>query len=321
MTMLKSKNIRVSVIIPCYNSKATIRQTLTAVCGQQTDFPFEVIVVDSSQDGTELIIQNEFPDVRLIRLNEQTLPGSGRNLGIQYAKGDIVAFTDADAIPDPDWLQKIAVLHETKETDAVGGSVINGYPRSPAAWVSHLIEFGMWGENKPAAYMTKIPSVNISYKSDVFKKYRICFSDIFPSEDTLFNWALTERGGTIYFDPSVRVVHLNRMDISKIIRHQLKLGRAAAYARRISTLSGRFFVNHPWLCVVLPVGRWVFAGARLIRNHPKQFFVFLFLTPLFLTAAVAWTLGFIQPGQFSKPKYVIDGCDYDVFQTDQEGSR
>ncbi|MBN2104177.1 glycosyltransferase [bacterium] len=321
MAKSKKNNIRVSVIIPCYNGKSTIRQTLKAVCGQQTDFAFEVIVVDSSYDGTDGIIRDEFADVRLIRLEGQTLPGSGRNLGVQHAKGDIVAFTDADAVPDPDWIDNIVRLHDTLKTDAVGGCVINGYTGSPTAWVSHLIEFSTWVESKPAGYVTKIPSVNISYKRSVFKKYRICFSDIFPSEDTLFNWALTERGGKIYFDPSVRVVHLSRLGIRKLFRHQLRLGQAAAHARRISSLPGRIFIDHPWLCLILPVVRWALAGIRLIRKHPKRFVVYVGLTPLFFGASIAWTVGFMQHQEFPPPKYVIDGCDYDVFRTENRGIR
>ena len=301
------------MIIPCYNGKSTIRKTLRAVCGQQTKFPFEIIVIDSSQDGTDAIIRDEFPDVRLIHLNEQTLPGSGRNLGIQHAHGEIVAFTDADAVPDPDWLDKMVDLHRTHNTDAVGGCVINGYPYSPTAWVSHLIEFSTWTESKPADYVDKIPSVNISYKKEVFQKYRICFSDIFPSEDTLFNWSLVERGGMIYYDPAVRVVHLSRVGFFKLFSHQLKLGRAAGYARRISTLPGQVFVKYPVLCVFFPCIRWLLAGFRLIRKHPLRFIIFLILTPLFLGATIAWTLGFVQHPRFSKPRFVFDGCEYDVF--------
>ena len=100
----------VSVIIPCFNARNTIAKTLGALLQQKTESTFEIIVVDSSNDGTDSIIRNQFPEVKLIHLDRQTLPGSGRNLGVQHAQGEIIMFTDADCVPDPDWISQIIVL-------------------------------------------------------------------------------------------------------------------------------------------------------------------------------------------------------------------
>lgn len=307
------ETIDVSVVIPCYNARQTISETLNAISGQRFDGKFEIIVIDSSNDGTDEIIRKQFPQVHLIRLEMQTLPGSGRNLGVTQAKGEIVAFTDSDAVPAPDWLEKLVNLHHSQDTDAVGGCVINGYSKSLTAWVSQLIEFNEWTESTPAGYVSNIPSVNISFKREVFKKYRICYSDIFPSEDTLFNWSLIERGGRIYFDPAIRVTHLSRVGFFKLFRHQLRLGRASAQARRISTLPGRTFVQHPWLCIILPPVRWIRASMRLIKKDIKLLCLFWALTPLYIVASTAWTIGFMQKGTFNNPVHVIEGCDFDQF--------
>jgi glycosyltransferase involved in cell wall biosynthesis len=308
------------VIIPCFNGKETICRTLDAICAQITDFEFEVIVIDSSNDGTDRIIQNKFPKVRLIHLNQQTLPGSGRNLGIQNAAGELVAFTDADAVPDPDWLKKIADLHQAIETDAVGGSVINGYLHSLTAWVSHLIEFNEWTAHTPAGFVLNNPSVNISYKRQVFTQYKLCFSDIFPSEDTLFNRALVDRGGRIYFDPSIRVVHLSRVGLFTLFRHQLRLGRASVKARTLSSLPGKFFVKYRGFSIILPLIRWIRASLRLLRHERKQLVLFWLLTPLYLAAATAWAVGFMQRREFQDPKIRLNGCDCYVPEGDRKGS-
>lgn len=305
--------VEVSVIIPCYNAKRTITETLTAISGQQFKGNFETIVIDSSDDGTDEIIRKQFPHVNLIRLETQTLPGSGRNLGISQAKGEIVAFTDSDAVPAPDWLEKMVSTYRLHDTDAVGGCVINGYSKSPTAWVSHLIEFNEWTESTPAGYVKNIPSVNISFKREVFKKYQICYSDIFPSEDTLFNWSLIERGGHIYFNPSIKVTHLSRVGVFKLFQHQLRLGRASAQARRISTLPGQTFVRYPWLCIVLPPVRWIRASMRLIKKDIKLLCLFWALAPFYIAASIAWTIGFMQKGIFDNPAYIIEGCDFDRF--------
>jgi glycosyltransferase involved in cell wall biosynthesis len=294
----------VTVIIPCFNAIKTIGSILTALKQQKTDFPYEIIVVDSSDDGTTEIIRS-FPEVHLIRLERQTLPGSGRNLGVSHAQGEIVAFTDSDCVPDPDWLSRILSQHRSKDTDGVGGCVINGYPRSITAWVSHLIEFNEWTERTPERFVTNIPSCNLSFKRDSIIKYRIHYTDIFPSEDTLFNWDLTEKGGKIYFDPKIRITHLSRVGFRKLFKHQHTLGKASAEARRISTLPGKIFTRYSALCLVMPFIRWIRAIIRLFKNDKRTLVQFIALTPIYFPAVIMWTIGFMTKGSFSDPVYVI----------------
>ena len=66
----------VSVVIPSYNSRGTIRACLESVLGQETELTYEVLVADSSDDGTDEIIRADFPGVRLIHSRER-LTGSG----------------------------------------------------------------------------------------------------------------------------------------------------------------------------------------------------------------------------------------------------
>ena len=103
-TERRSAGKDISVVVPSYNSRTTIGRCLEALRGQRFDGEYEVIVVDSSHDGTGEHIEREFPWVKLIHLDERTLPGRARNVGVQEARAEIVAFTDADCVPAPDWL-------------------------------------------------------------------------------------------------------------------------------------------------------------------------------------------------------------------------
>src|SRR2546430_17577638 len=82
-SIMPSSEPIVSVIVPCYNSERTIRPCLTAIVGQRTAVPFDVIVVDSSLDQTPLIVKQEFPTVRLIHLESRTFAGAARNIGVR----------------------------------------------------------------------------------------------------------------------------------------------------------------------------------------------------------------------------------------------
>lgn len=95
----------VSVLIPVYNDIERLEICLGSL-DQQT-YPknlYEVIVVDNgSDDNIEELVGN----FDQIAYTYEDQPGSyaARNKGISVAKGDIIAFTDSDCIPKPDWIE------------------------------------------------------------------------------------------------------------------------------------------------------------------------------------------------------------------------
>ncbi len=290
----EKQNIDLSVIIACFNSSRTIRNALEAISNQVTNYNFEILVVDSSKDDTPEIVANEFPHVHLFRYERQTYPGTARNLGIEKARGTYVVFTDSDCVPDSNWVEQIIKTITRVQTDAVGGCLINGYPKSLTAWVSHLIEFNEWTETTPAGIVTNIPSANLAYKKETFTRLKEYFPDYLGSEDTILNWKMQNKGVRIYFDPKIRIVHLNRVSLIKLFRHQYNLGRWSAEARRNVDLPGSYLVKYRILVFALPIIRWARALVRLLRKDIPKFLLFLFITPIYLATAVAWSIGFVS---------------------------
>ena len=88
-----------------YNGAETIDETLTALT--RLNYPdYEVIVVDDgSTDATAEIARKH--DVSLIQSENKGL-SNARNLGMEAATGEIIAYIDDDAYPDPDWLKFLA---------------------------------------------------------------------------------------------------------------------------------------------------------------------------------------------------------------------
>lgn len=99
---------RVSVIIPHLNQPQFLRRCLAALDRQTLNrSQFEVIVVDNGSTSLPTTEVASFKGALL--LQETTAgPGPARNRGVRESAGKILAFTDADCVPDPDWL-KIAV--------------------------------------------------------------------------------------------------------------------------------------------------------------------------------------------------------------------
>lgn len=87
--------MKISVVVPTYNRRELLKRALLSVYSQ-TLLPTEVAVIDDgSTDGTEAMIRREFPQVNYYcQLNQGV--SAARNLGIQQATGDWLAFLDSD---------------------------------------------------------------------------------------------------------------------------------------------------------------------------------------------------------------------------------
>jgi glycosyltransferase involved in cell wall biosynthesis len=110
----------VSVIIPAYNAAQGLERTLTSVMAQDYA-PFEVIVVDDgSIDGTAAILRSA-SGIRCLR-QENAGPSAARNRGVEEARGEFLAFVDADdEIPPTKLAVQVGYLQAHPESGGVLG--------------------------------------------------------------------------------------------------------------------------------------------------------------------------------------------------------
>lgn len=99
--------MKISVIVPVYNTARYLDQVVQALL--QQDFPrddYELIFVDNGSQDNSLDKLRQYPGIKLFEESER---GSyaARNLGISHARGELLAFTDSDCFPHPDWLTTI----------------------------------------------------------------------------------------------------------------------------------------------------------------------------------------------------------------------
>lgn len=124
--------MKVSVVIPVYNERQTIRQIVQRVL--DTGLVYEIIIVDDgSTDGTRDILKEleNHPPIRVILHPANAGKGAAVRTGIQNARGDVIIIQDADLEYDPREYPKLLRPIEEGIADVVYGSRFLGGARRP----------------------------------------------------------------------------------------------------------------------------------------------------------------------------------------------
>jgi len=110
----------VSVIIPTFNRAQSLKRAIDSVFAQSYK-SWEILVIDnSSSDGTELILRQYNKDkVKILSVKNDGVIGYSRNIGIQNAKGEIIAFLDSDDWWEPLKLEKCVEYLTSNKADIV----------------------------------------------------------------------------------------------------------------------------------------------------------------------------------------------------------
>lgn len=280
--------------MPCYNSERTIRPCLTSILNQRTSIPFDILVVDSSQDDTAEIVRREFPTVKLIRFESRKFAGVARNAGMRATRAKYCLMLDSDCVASPEVVEKSVARHGEGDYAAVGGSLRNGTPRSPSGWVGYLMEFKEFMPTMPLRLERSVPSACVTYRRETLERFGGFDEDMWLAEDILLHWRMVQSGEKILFDPSITVTHLNRTGWKAVLSYQVSLGRLSAAARKRGGLPGTILFRHPILHVLMPLVRTYNAAKWLVTHDWKVFWVFLCLSPLYLVATTFWSYGFFK---------------------------
>lgn len=115
--------VSISVVVPCHNYARFLPDALESIYAQTVQ-PLEVIVIDDgSSDGSADIAESYHADVRVIRQEKQGISGA-RNAGVGAARGDLIAFLDADDLwLDDSLATRLAVFRDDPSTDCVFGEM------------------------------------------------------------------------------------------------------------------------------------------------------------------------------------------------------
>jgi O-antigen biosynthesis protein len=217
---------RVSVIVCTYNGARYLRETCEALRTLDYD-NYEVIVVSDGSTDNTLAILSEF-DFTVIAVENGGL-SRARNLGLQKATGEIVAYLDDDAYPDVHWLKYLAWSFMTTTHSGIGGPNIP--PPNDGFWAtcvahspggpSHVLFDDGLAEHIPGCNMA-FRKTTLVHVGGFDRDFRIA------GDDVDLCWRVQHNGGALGFSPAAVVWHHRRSSVSAYLRQQFHYGRAEA---------------------------------------------------------------------------------------------
>lgn len=296
---------KVSVVIPCPNDSVMLQECLRGL-EAQTYENWEAIVLPD-----EFFFPQSMCGGRMsIVPTGKVRPAEKRNLGIKEAHGEIIAFIDDDAYPDPRWLEYAVKYFSEPGIGAVGGP---GVTPPGDGWLARLggrvydslLVSGNYRYRYKAGGVRRdvddYPSCNLFVRRSLLEDFGGYRTDFWPGEDTLLCKDIIDHGKRIVYDPWVIVYHHRRALFGPHLR---QLGRYAFhrgyFCKRFPSNSLHLSYFVPSLFVAYLIAEAALAAASLALPAlsivasfgalPLALYLILTLVSSFALNPVSWLL-------------------------------
>ena len=281
----------VSVVICAYNAERTMEACLESL--RKLDYPnYEVVIVDDGSRDRTAEISARFPEFRLIRQPNKGL-SVARNVGMQAARGEIIAYTDSDCVVDSHWLRFMVGAMTASGFDACGGpnyapheegrteACVSASPGAPC----HVLTAEDRAEH--------LAGCNMVFRKDVLQQVG-GFDPQFTAagDDVDICWRALDAGFVLGFCPAAFVWHFRRNTVKAYYTQQRGYGKAEAmlylkYPERFNALGQVMWRGRiPGLARTIP-------GVRALVSWTKtsgRFFQTIYEPPMGLLRFLPQTL-------------------------------
>jgi len=228
----------VEVVVPVLDNAPGASRCLAALAGQT--YPRERWTVTLVDDGSApplagrlLVPAAGLPPWRVLRLDSNLGPACARNAALAAPPdgppADLVAFTDSDCVPAPEWLWELAGALEDAGLDAVGGRVL-GLRRD--RWLARYegecasLNLGPRGGpvGRPGDRLAYLPACNLAVRRSALRAVGGFVPGLRMGEDVDLSWRLQERGFRLHYVPACAVRHAYRDRIGPFLRRKAAYG-------------------------------------------------------------------------------------------------
>lgn len=226
----------VSIIVVNFNGGKYLDYFLKSIRLYPPPLPYEVIVVDNlSKDGSFERAKEKYKEFIFVKSHKNRGYGGGCNLGMKYAKGNILIFANPDIVVFPDTFKKlISELKSNGEIGAVGPKLLNPdgsfqpscrrYPRfkyllfGRRSFLSRYFKnnpltkefmyLDLEGEKNGKVETESLMGAFLVTKREVFEKLNGFDENFFLyAEDTDLCYRMRKKGYKVYYCPSAKVIH------------------------------------------------------------------------------------------------------------------
>jgi cellulose synthase/poly-beta-1,6-N-acetylglucosamine synthase-like glycosyltransferase len=222
----------ISVVIPAHNALEGIRACLDALERQTVpQEKYEVIVVnDGLVDATAEVITDRYGVSFLSQ--PQRGAAAARNLGAKQAQGEILLFTDADCVPESNWIEAMIAPFADQEVVGVCGVV---HTRQTGL-LPRFIQLEYDYRYRNIARRRQIDFINTGtagYRKYIFIESGGFREDLLGAEDAELSFRLASAGHKMVFAPEAIVYHAHPESISEYVRRKRHYGywRMIVYQR------------------------------------------------------------------------------------------
>lgn len=230
MSMLEYPSV--TIIMPIRNEADFIQRSLGAVLAQ--DYPQEclqILVADGmSDDGTRAIVSvlaAKHNNIRLLDNPRQIVP-TAFNCALEEAQSAIIIRVDGHCEIAPDYVQRCVELLSEMNADNVGGpmNAVSEGTVAEAIALATSSPFGVGGAR--FHYATEpgwVDTVYLgAYRREVFDRIGRFDEELIRNQDDEFNFRLTQAGGKIWLDPSIRAIYYSRATLSGLWKQYYQYG-------------------------------------------------------------------------------------------------
>jgi mycofactocin glycosyltransferase len=223
---------RVSVIIPVKDQFEDVVECLEAL--EDLNYPaekLEIVVIDDHSRMEISELATTF-NARVLRQEITRGPAFSRNFGVGATRGEILAFLDADCVPDEDWLAELLPFFRAASVGAVGG-YIEGYYHDSSLdkyeAVASSLNMGnrviFEGKSGSSFY---VPTANLLVTREAFNDCGGFEEDMRIGEDVDFCWRLRESGYSLLYTPYGTVGHKHRSELDMMMLRRGQYGTSEA---------------------------------------------------------------------------------------------
>lgn len=283
-------SVEVSIVIAAHNARPALVQSLPALLAQEGIEAAEIIVADSSTDGTAQWVTDYFPSICLLHHDEPLTVPELRGRAIAAAQGEIIAILDPFSVVAQGWLAALRQAHRNRPNGVIGGTVDLHHSDSAnwLDWALYINEYGMFMPPMPAGEMEILPGSNISYKRPLLfdeanqPRYPVFWK-------TFTNQAAEAAGSALWLAPEMQVSLYKPVPFVDFWRTRYHHGRCFA-GMRVADAPSRERLWRAATAPLLPfllLWRW---GQRYLRKgHHRD--KFLLTLPLQWLLFGTWALG------------------------------